>query len=162
MLAGCLRTLALLARPRRDWRFISLLGSGSGVETEAFEAGLELGAGVPEDGGRLRFVPLGFGEGIQDQAFLHLGEGLSGQGARGLAPGVLSGRADGRPRRRIEIVISPKNAGSVVTKLTASTILRGGTRCTNRTLTMVQRAVSQGTAGSSLPQSSRRLSGADG
>src|SRR5207253_3995135 len=33
-------------------------------------------------------------------------------------------------------VISPKKAGSVVTKLTASTILRGGASSTNRTLTM--------------------------
>jgi hypothetical protein len=33
-------------------------------------------------------------------------------------------------------VISPKKAGSVVTKLTSSTILRGGASSANRTLTM--------------------------
>jgi hypothetical protein len=38
------------------------------------------------------------------------------------------------------IVISPKKAGPVVTKLTASTILRGGASSTNRTLTMSSRS----------------------
>jgi hypothetical protein len=39
----------------------------------------------------------------------------------------------------ITIVISPKKAGSLVTKLTASTIRRGGASSTNRTLTMSSR-----------------------